>query len=947
MPAGAPLATYRLQFNSNFRFRDAISILDYLRELGISHVYSSPVLGSRSGSGHGYDVTDPTKIDLDQGGEEEFAALQAALEERGMGLVLDLVPNHMAASSENRWWMDVLEFGPDSPFASYFDIDWKPPSRTLENKLLLPFLGRPFGDVLNDGELHLDWQNGRFVLQYGEQLFPIAPSSYAQILNSPVNGKNALLESDSPSAQEWRGVLAVAQSIALGNGALAAADRRAKFESMCDRLHQLLIASPEVYAHVERTLEVLNGKPGTPRSFNELEHILAGQHYRLAFWQTASDAINYRRFFSITDLVGVRVDDPAVFDATHEKAIRIGLSKSCGGFRIDHIDGLREPARYLKRLRERLSSQRPERDDPYLLVEKILEENEWLPEDWPVEGTTGYDYLNFANRLLVDERQAKRLEEIYSKWIGLTVEFEDLLYDKKKLVMRTLLGVEMRALSRVLAELARDDRYARELHPAELAEALVEVTACLPVYRTYIQSIEIPEAARKVIGDAIELARTRRSTLPAEYFNFVSEVLLLAAADYIRPEQREGRLAFVTRWQQFTGSIMAKGMEDTALYIYFPLASLNEVGGDPRLSLADPSAFHDLIARRQKNWPNSMNATTTHDTKRSEDTRARIAVLSEIPEKWDAALRCWSLGNDKFVHKANTAAVPDRNEEYLFYQTLVGVWPLHESEWTTLVPRLQDYMIKATREAKVHTRWTTPNEAHESALRDFVAGVLDRKGNAEFCSKFEKFQRFTALYGMLNGLSQTLLKATCPGVPDCYQGAELWDLRLVDPDNRGTIDFDQRRELAGVLRETYESQNGENIERMLASWQDGLVKMHVLKRALNARTEKPDLFLDGEYLPVETRGQHKDRVIAFARKNGNEWAISVSSRCVASVQAPVIGAVERREFWKQTELVLPNGAPVTWANALAGKAAAISSATGRLSVGAAFGGFPLALLQPA
>jgi (1->4)-alpha-D-glucan 1-alpha-D-glucosylmutase len=861
--------------------------------------------------------------------------------------VLDLVPNHMAASSENRWWMDVLEFGPDSPFASYFDIDWKPPSRTLENKLLLPFLGRPFGDVLNDGELHLDWQAGRFVLQYGEQLFPIAPSSYAQILNSPVNGKSALLESDSPSAQEWRGVLAVAQSIALGNGALAAADRRAKFESMCDRLHQLLIASPEVYAHVERTLEVLNGKPGTPRSFNELEHILAGQHYRLAFWQTASDAINYRRFFSITDLVGVRVDDPAVFDATHEKAIRIGLSKSCSGFRIDHIDGLREPARYLKRLRERLSSQRPEGDDPYLLVEKILEENEWLPEDWPVEGTTGYDYLNFANRLLVDERQAKRLEEIYSKWIGLTVEFEDLLYDKKKLVMRTLLGVEMRALSRVLAELARDDRYARELHPAELAEALVEVTACLPVYRTYIQSIEIPEAARKVIGDAIELARTRRSTLPAEYFNFVSDVLLLAAADYIRPEQREGRLAFVTRWQQFTGSIMAKGMEDTALYIYFPLASLNEVGGDPRLSPADPSVFHDLIARRQKNWPNSMNATTTHDTKRSEDTRARIAVLSEIPEKWDAALRCWSLGNDKFVHKANTAAVPDRNEEYLFYQTLVGVWPLHESEWTTLVPRLQDYMIKATREAKVHTRWTTPNEAHESALRDFVAGVLDRKGNAEFCSKFEEFQRFTALYGMLNGLSQTLLKATCPGVPDCYQGAELWDLRLVDPDNRGTIDFDQRRELASVLRETYESQNGENIERMLASWQDGLVKMYVLKRALNARTEKPDLFLDGEYLPVEIRGQHKDRVIAFARKNGNEWAISVSPRCVASVRAPVIGADERREFWKQTELILPNGAPVTWANALAGKAAAISSATGGLSVGAAFEGFSLALLQPA
>ena len=946
MPARPPLATYRLQFNSNFRFRDAISILDYLRELGISHVYASPVLASRSGSGHGYDVTDPTKIDLDEGGEEEFAGVQSALEERGMGLVLDLVPNHMAASKENRWWMDVLEFGPDSPFASYFDIDWKPPSRTLENKLLLPFLGRPFGEVLNDGELHLDWQGGRFVLQYGEQLFPIAPGSYAQILNSPGNGKRALLEGDSPSAQEWRGVLAVAQSVAAGNGTLAAADRRAKFEGMCDRLHQLLSASPEVYAHVERALEVLNGKPGTPSSFNELEHILARQHYRLAFWQTASDAINYRRFFSITDLVGVRVDDLAVFDATHEKAIRIGLSKSCSGFRIDHIDGLREPARYLKRLRERLSAQHPEGDGPYLIVEKILEENEWLPEDWPVEGTTGYDYLNFANRLLVDEAQAGALEEIYSKWIGLTVEFEDLLYDKKKFVMRTLLGVEMRALSRALAELARDDRYARELHPAELAEALIEVTACLPVYRTYIQSIEIPEAARKVIGDAIELARARRSTLPAEYFNFVSDVLLLAAAEHIRPEQREARLAFVTRWQQFTGSIMAKGMEDTALYIYFPLASLNEVGGDPRPSLADPCAFHELIATRQKNWPNSMNATTTHDTKRSEDTRARIAVLSEIPEKWEAALRCWSLGNDKFVHKANAAAVPDRNEEYLFYQTLVGVWPLHESEWTTFVPRLQDYMIKATREAKVHTRWTTPNEAHESALRAFVTGVLDRKGNAEFCSKFEQFQQFTALYGMMNGLSQTLLKTTCPGVPDCYQGSELWDLRLVDPDNRGTIDFDKRRELAISLREAYESQDSQNIEQLLESWKDGMVKMHVLNHTLNARKESPDLFLDGEYLPLEVQGQHKDRVVAFARKNGNDWVVSISVRCIASVHAPVTGPEKRRDFWNQTELILPNGAPAGWVNTLAGGAAGISSATGRLNLGAAFESFPLALLRP-
>jgi (1->4)-alpha-D-glucan 1-alpha-D-glucosylmutase len=465
------------------------------------------------------------------------------------------------------------------------------------------------------------------------------------------------------------------------------------------------------------------------------------------------------------------------------------------------------------------------------------------------------------------------------------------------------------------------------------------------VYRTYIQSLEVPEASRKVITEAIESARGRRPTLAAEYFNFVSDVLLLAVAEHIRPEQREARLAFVTRWQQFTGSIMAKGMEDTALYIYFPLASLNEVGGDPRVSTTDHSAFHQLIATRQKNWPDSMNATTTHDTKRSEDTRARIAVLSEIPGRWEAALRCWSRSNDKFVHKAD-AAVPDRNEEYLFYQTLVGVWPLHENEWTTLVERVQDYMIKATREAQVHTRWTRPNEAHESGLRDFVAGVLDRKSNAEFCSKFEQFQQFTALYGMMNGLSQTLLKTTCPGMPDCYQGSELWDLRLVDPDNRGTIDFDKRRELATALREAYNSQNGQNIEKLLESWQDGMVKMHVLNRALNARTENPDLFLDGSYLPIEVQGQPKGRAVAFARKNGNDWLVSVSVRCIASVQAPVTGPEKRRDFWSRMELVLPNGAPARWINTLAGGAAGISSATGRLNLGAAFEGFPLALLRP-
>jgi (1->4)-alpha-D-glucan 1-alpha-D-glucosylmutase len=953
MSPRVPRATYRLQFNSNFRFRDAIPILDYLRDLGISHLYASPVLASRHGSGHGYDVTDPTSINLDAGGPEDFAMLQSALDERGLGLLLDIVPNHMAASSENRWWMDVLEFGPDSAFSSYFDIDWKSPSRALQGKLLLPFLGRAFGDVLNDGELKIALQDGRFFLHYGEQTFPIAPNSYAEILAYCQSGVQGALEPGSPAALEWQGISAVAQSLAFGEGgsAQAAAERRTKFESMRERLRQLLAGSPAIGGCVEGALARINGEPGRPASFSKLEKILAGQHFRLAFWQTPSEAINYRRFFSITDLVGVRVEDPAVFDATHELALRLAQNACCVGFRIDHIDGLRDPLAYLTRVRERLStpaSGSAQTFEPYLIVEKILARNEPLAPDWPVEGTTGYDFMNFANRLFVDEQQVQKLDQIYADTTGLHVDFEDVVYEKKKLVMRTLFGVEMRALGRELAELARDDRYARELHPAELAEALVEVTACLPVYRTYIQTLDVPETARAVLISAIELARTRRSTLPPRHFDFLADVLLLAAPEHVRPEQRESRLAFVTRWQQFTGSIMAKGLEDTALYVYFPLSSLNEVGGDPRVQGIDPLAFHRFVAARKEKWPHSMNATTTHDTKRSEDTRARISVLSEIPERWAQCLQAWSRRNEGFGSKADGIAVPDRNEEYLFYQTLVGAWPLEEEGWRDFLPRLQEYFIKASREANVRTRWVAPNPAHESALRDFVAHVVDRQQNGAFCTDFERFHEYVALYGMLNGLGQTLLKAACPGVPDCYQGSELWDLRLVDPDNRGRIDYDTRRTALEGLRASWAARGELDVEALLASWRDGRVKMHVLAKALNARRAKPALFGEGSYELLAAEGQHPNRVVAFARVHGDDWAISVFPRCLASVQAPVMRRECRHKFWKATELALPEKAPRLWTNVLAGNAVGSIGATSRgaLQLAEVFERFPLALLLP-
>ena len=944
MTSCVPLATYRLQFNANFGFRDAIRILDYLHGLGISHVYASPILASRRGSHHGYDVTDPSRIDPALGGEEAFDAFQAALEERGMGLLLDIVPNHMAASGENPWWMDVLEYGPDSPFAFYFDIDWHPPSRDLENKLLLPFLEKPFGEILDAGEFKIRCDNGRFFLGYGEQTFPIAPHSYREILLHAEPEGNEAIDIDSPAWHEWTGILAVASSVAAdySPGTQAAAERRSKFEQMRERLKQLLTSSPGEAALLERTLAKLNGVVGEARSFTHLERILSEQYYRLAFWRTPSESINYRRFFSIADLVGIRVEDPAVFEATHETAIRLAYKPGVTGFRIDHIDGLRDPGAYLNRLRERLSRE-SSHSEPYLVVEKILEVGESLPEDWPLAGSTGYDYLNFANRLLVEAEQASAIERVYARWTRTQADFEDVLYEKKKLVMRTLLAVEIRSLGRQLAQLARGDRYSRELDPSELMEALIEVTACLPVYRTYIQTPDVPPAAQAILPRAIDQARRRRSNLPSTCFDFLSDVLLVRPREHTRPSQREARLAFVTRWQQFTGPVVAKGLEDTALYVYFPLASLNEVGGDPRLSGTDPFAFHDFIVSRQTKWPNSLNATTTHDTKRSEDARARIAVLSEIPREWESALKSWSEANDTYTTQVNGTVVPDRSEQYLFYQTLIATWPLTEDDWATLVPRIQDYVVKATREAMVRTRWTRPNEPHESALRDFVAGVLDRGRNAAFCTCFEKFQERTALYGMLNGLGQIVLKVASPGVPDHYQGSELWDLRLVDPDNRGPVDFAKRATLLASLRNALKGTCSQCIGELLAKWPDGRVKLYVLAQALRARRERPDLFDHGEYLPLQVLGSRQNRVLAFARRHREHWAVAIIPRCVAGARAPVVDP-KRRQFWSLTSIKVPEQAPKHWVNVFAGTPSPVASQHNQISLADAFADFPVALL---
>ncbi len=942
-----PITCYRLQFNSQFTFRDAQSILSYLERLGVTDVYASPLLQSRRGSGHGYDVSDPTRIDSDLGSEEQFEAFQTDLHGRGMGLLLDIVPNHMAASHENPWWMDVLENGPGSPYAAYFDIDWHAPSRTLENKILLPVLGGFYGDVLQNQELRVLFEAGSFRLQYNESLFPLAPKSYRRLLKHRQDAFEASAGSSTPAFQEFQGILSGLNSLSDRETLTvdAAGERRLQTEVLKDRLRQLHDASSEFRKFLAENIEQFNGKRGDVASFRLLDRLLSEQAYVLAYWRNVNEEINYRRFFTITDLVGVRVEDPAVFEAVHAVIFRLVEKGAVDALRIDHIDGLRDPFGYLRRLQDRLGGAEKEKSEPlYLVVEKILSGAETLPAEWPVNGTTGYDYLNISNRLFVDPQGVGAIEKIYFRFLQDHPEYQDVLYRKKKLVMATLLGVEMRALGRQLGILAESDRYARDLPRTDLAAALVETTACFSVYRTYTRSVTLTREAKRYIETAVDAARARSSQITAPCFDFVRDVVLLRDGDHLFPDQREARLAFVMRWQQSTGPIVAKGQEDTVLYVYCPLISLNEVGGDPLPSSRALPEFDAYIRNRRRTWPAAMNSTATHDTKRGEDVRARINVLSEIPAEWRRHLDLWSRLNARKKSRVGTQTAPDRVEEIFLYQTLLGAWPLDAKEIPEFRKRMHDYAVKATREAMVHTRWTRPNPPHEHALIRFLDGLFR---DQQFLADFLPWQHKLAYYGMCNGLAQTLLKITSPGIPDIYQGCELWDLRLVDPDNRRPVDYQRRIDLLGRLEEQAQRGGADVCRELTKNWQDGAIKLFLLAKVLGLRREQSGLFVDGAWLALSATGARKDNVLAYARRREKSWAIAVAPRFLARAKAP--GQWDRvRTFWKSTQVALPSAAPSTWRNILTGESLQCTARQGRqyLPAGAILENFPVALLVP-
>lgn len=811
-----PVATYRLQFNAQFTFADAKKIVAYLHDLGITDIYASPLLRPRKGSTHGYDVVDTGSLNPELGPLEDFTPL---------GLMLDIVPNHMAAGHENAWWMSVLENGPHSRYLHYFDIDWR------DNKVLLPILGRPYGEALESAEIRLDFDaDGLFFLYYDKRL-PLAPQSYPIVIRESLDA----LPAEGPEL-EIRDLVQ--------NDSVIANSRFLK-----DTLWRIHEQSAVFRDALDEVIARFN------RDFDLLDRLVEAQWYRLAYWRIASETINYRRFFDVTDLVGVRVENPEVFELHHRLVFELIAEGKVTGLRIDHIDGLYDPVNYLTKLQLR-------NEGLYVVVEKILEYGEILPDTLRCAGTTGYDFLDTVNVVFIDPVGLDALTTIYQSYTGNATSFEDLVYERKKQVIDQLFYGEMRALGAHLGQLAGADRNARDFAPSEIAAALVEVTACMPVYRTYIREATVSDADRARIHQAVEEARRRSRGVDRRLFNFVAHVLLLEPPRYIESE-RDKWLDFVMHWQQFTGRVMAKGVEDTAFYNDNRLVSLNEVGGEPgRDGSFDPVAdLHERNERIARDWPHTMNATSTHDTKRSEDVRARIHVLSEIPDEWRRAVRNWTRINASLKRNG----VPHPNEEWLIYQTLVGMWPLDASEESSVPERLRAYLEKAAREAKTHSSWLEPNIEYERALQDFASAILSHD---PFIASFRRFRRRIAFHGFLNSLSQVVLKTFSPGVPDFYQGSELWDFSLVDPDNRRPVDYDKRSEFLRDLPPP---------ATLLRRWTDGRVKLFVTARSLATRARHPD----AAYRAVSTGTPN---VVAFTR--GENLLIVVPRLTTQLVKSP-------------------------------------------------------------
>src|SRR6478735_3685517 len=788
-----PTATYRLQFNKNFTFRQAREIVTYLQGLGISDAYASPYFQAGAESLHGYDITDHNKFNAAIGSREDYDAWVAALHAHGMGQIADFVPNHMGINDpQNVWWQDVLENGPSSLYAPYFDIDWRPLKTDLHDKVLLPILGDQYGRVLERGELRVRFDGGSFSLTYFDHVFPIAPGTYRYILELALENLAEFREEDFYA--EFQSILTALEYLPrrTETDPERIKERAREKEIIKKRLERRCAEAPQVQRGIEKAVETINGHIGDPRSFDRLDELLNAQSYRLAFWRVAAEEINYRRFFDVNDLAAIRVELPEVFDTIHRLVFELMSTGAVTGLRIDHPDGLYLPREYFVKLQQRsakaLGIGLPrEGRAVYMLAEKILTGSETLRKDWRVHGTTGYDFANQAAQLLVNSSAETAITKTFHRFIGHSVPFGHLLYAKKLQVMKLSLANDVDVLGNMLDRLSEQSRWYRDFTLEALSRTVRETIACFPVYRTYVEPGQpVSDEDRQIVERAIAAAKRRNPAMEESIFDFLRDVLLLRSPQDLDAAGRAAHARFVLKFQQTTGPVMAKGLEDTLFYIYNRLPALNEVGGEPQQFGLGVEVFHERNLERQRGWPATLLATSTHDTKRSEDVRARIVAISEIPELWRRSLQRWSTANHRWKRFVNDLEAPDANEEYLLYQTLLGTWPMQSNGEPEPVPapnyveRIQAYMTKALKEAKINTSWIQPNEEWDVAMHDFVARILDSSPRNKFLPIFLPAAKEIIRLGVINSLTQTLLKLTSPGVPDIYQGTEIWDYSLVD-----------------------------------------------------------------------------------------------------------------------------------------------------------------------
>jgi (1->4)-alpha-D-glucan 1-alpha-D-glucosylmutase len=971
--ARAPISTYRVQMHAQFTFADAQKILPYLKQLGIGDLYCSPIFEARAGSQHGYDVIRHDRLNPELGGEDGFNNLSAAIHEAEMGLLLDIVPNHMGVGNDSLWWQDVLQNGRASEYATFFDIDWKPLNPVMRGKLLLPILGNQYGEELESGKIQLAVEDGHARIRYYEHSFPVAPRTIPLLFPEEDDPKDDLPERFRDLLKE---LTHIPPHYTTDPGLIA--QRREQLAELRPRLREALL-SAELQPILQRATTHVNGVEGKPESFDPLHALLEVQPYRLAYWRVSSEEINYRRFFDVNDLVGLRMEDPAAFAQTHCLVRKMLAKQQVTGLRIDHCDGMFNPRQYLIRLQLLYVASQcsgPEAKAPlaannielkirdtlrhhdwarserplYTVVEKILEPRETLPREWPVQGTSGYDFLHLANHVFIQPQNEGRFTALYAKIVGREIDPSELIYRSKLQVMQTAMPSEVYVLTNLLNQLASSDRRARDFTESILESVIRETIACFPVYRTYIDDRgQYTERDIAFIAQAIWRAKYRNTGIDASAFEFLQNTLLLGDKS---DEKYPARLYFALKFQQLTGPIMAKGVEDTAFYVYTRFLSANEVGSSMKSFGISPDLFHATNQDRLRNSPDSMLATSTHDTKRSEDVRNRLNVLSEMPAQWSSIIRRWMRMNAHHKRKLSDGRIaPDANEEYLIYQTIVGAWPWQMEtidDRNQFLERINQYCAKALNEAKVNLSWINPNLNYLDAVNSFLAAILLPQGRARetrFVETLKAFLPAVQLFGAINSLSQVVLKIASPGVPDVYQGTDLWDLSLVDPDNRRPVDYTLRAKALQALLDLDQHKGAAAVcAELLDSLPDGRIKLWTMHRALITRRELHSVFRHGEYIPLNIEMEKQQNAIAFLRQDRStkQFVLVVVPRFASSLMQ-ANPRLPLADAWGKASLSLTDQAPRSFVNIFTDKEVHADD-KGRLNLRDIFADFPVAML---